>query len=414
MRVAFPIGRLNYYRLLVPVIEESLARGLTVECWHDYGAARDGHKGYEFPDLDGAPKFASGTPTFRTYEGPAGLHDLAARERVDALVTFQPPRRVLDRRPSPVPWVLLQDSPGFFHHVTADDLVGVAGIGLYSAHWLEFGMRVMRGKGLLGEHDPRETAIRAKCRVVGFPELDGGVGLDPAAIRARLGLPPGRPVVTFMPYPYRSNPNSFWSRWIYANPRPWLQAAMIVARGQHRYWGHVRAGWHDRALARAVRAFCDANGAALLVKYREKDPIPRYVRDAADVVVADPAPWPPLILETLAVADLAISFYSATVLESAALGVPYLCIGFGDADWYGHLHPAWTTARFDVAEGGEFNFPGVSELTKIPEVIARLPQRRLGEFKVDPGQRRAYLTKFVGYDDGRSAARMVDVITAAR
>jgi hypothetical protein len=411
VRVAFPISRLNYYRLLAPVIDEALARGLAVECWHDYGAARGGHKGYEFPDLDLAPKFAGGTPAFRTYEGPAGLHALAARERPDALVTFQPPRRVLAGRPSPVPWVLLQDSPGFFHHVTADDLVGVAGIGLYSAHWLEFGLRVMRGKGLLAEADPREAAIRARSRVVGFPELDGGRSLDPTAIRARLGLPAGRPVVTFMPYPYRSNPNSFWSRWIYANPRPWLQASMIVARGQHRYWRHVVEGWHDRALARAVRAFCDANGAALLVKYREKDPIPRYLRAVADVAVADPAPWPPPILETLAVADLAVSFYSATVLESAFMGVPYLCIGFADEDWHGHLNRAWTAERFDVSEGGEFNFPGVSELTTIPDVIERLPRRRLGEFGVDARRRRAYVETFVGHDDGRSAVRMVDLVT---
>jgi hypothetical protein len=111
----------------------------------------------------------------------------------------------------------------------------------------------------------------------------------------------------------------------------------------------------------------------------------------------------------LAMSDLAISFYSGTVLEAAFLGVPYLCIGFGDEDWYGHLDPAWAAARFDTAEGGQFNFPGVNELTTIPEVITQLPRRRLTEFRVDAERRSAYVAKFLGHDDGRSAARMVDL-----
>ena len=417
MRLAFPIWRRTHYRLLTPVIEEALGRGLTVECWHDEAGARDGHKGYLFPTLEEVPKFAGGTPVFRTYEGRDGLYALAQRERVDALLAWRPPRLLLGPgRASPVPWVMLQDSPGFFARdrlPDADDLAGVDAIGVYSAHWLEWGLGVMRADGRLGAGDSRADVIRARSRVVGFPELDACRMLDRSAIRATLGLPAGRPVVTFMPYPYDSNPTSFWSRWIYANPRAWLQAAMILARGRHRYWPHVRRGWHDRNLVRAVRAFCDANGAALVVKYREKDPIPDYLRAAADVAVADPVPWPPAILDVLAVADLAVSFYSATVLESAFLGVPYLCIGFADEDWYGHLDAAWSAARFDTRQGGEFNFPGVTELTTIPEVIARLPGRRLAEFRSDPGQRSAYVARFLGHDDGHSAARTIDLALGA-
>ena len=59
MRLAFHIPRSNYYRLLTPVIDEALGRGLTVECWHDYGEARGGSKGYLFPDRDAAPKFVN-------------------------------------------------------------------------------------------------------------------------------------------------------------------------------------------------------------------------------------------------------------------------------------------------------------------------------------------------------------------
>lgn len=413
MRLAFPIWRQTHYRLLTPVIEEALARGLTVECWHDYAQPRDGHKGYQFPDVDDAPKFAAGTPVFRIYEGPDGLYALAQRERVDALIAWRTPRLLFGAgRRSPVPFVMLQDSPGFFSRERmedADDLAGVTGVGFYSEYWREWGLGVMAADGRLRDGDPRADVIRARSRAIGFPELDACRTLDRDAIRVALGLPAGKPVVTFLPYPFESNPVSFWSRWIYGNPRPWLQAAMIVARGRHRYWRHVRHGWHDVNLVRAVRAFCDANGAALLVKYREKDEIPGHLRAAADVVTADPTPWPPRILEALAVSDLAISFYSATVLESAFLGVPYLCIALPDEGWQGDLHPAWSAARFDTREGGEYNFPGVTALTTIADVIAGLPGRRLSEFRTDAARRRAYVARFLGYDDGRSASRAVDL-----
>jgi hypothetical protein len=307
--------------------------------------------------------------------------------------------------------VLLQDSASIFSgpRVTPEDLIGVDAIGIYSLYWLEWSLNVMRKNGLLTAGDPRADTIRAKTHVVGFPELDGGYALDAGSIRARIGLPGDRPVVTFIPYPYQSNPRTFWSRWIYTNPRPWLQASMILTRREFRYWSNVRHGWHDRNVVRSIREFCDANGAMLVVKYREKDPLPRWVREVADVAVADPVSWPPTILEMLAIADLAISFYSGTVLEAAFLGVPYLCIGFRDEDWYGHLNPAWAAARFDIAEGGQFNFPGVNELTTIPDVIAQLPRRRLTNFRVDPQSRSAYVAKFLGHDDGRSAARTIDL-----
>jgi hypothetical protein len=412
VRIVFPIARQNYYRLLAPVIDEALGRGLAVECWHDYGAPRASHKGYLFPDLEETPKFVNGTPVFRTYAGPDGLAALLATEGADAVVAFHPPRRLLGSgcRP-PVTWFLLQDSASFFVHLTPEDLLGVRGVGVYSAPWLDWGLGLMQTKGLLGEGDPRGDRIRARCRVVGFPELDACGALDRVAIRARLGLPPDRPVVTFMPYPYRSNPQTFWLRWIYANPRRALQAAAILASGRHAYWPHLRGGWHDRNLVRAVRAFCDANGAALIVKYREKDPLPSYLRQLADVTLAEPVAWPPPILETLAVADLAISFYSATVLEAAYLGVPYLCIAVDGADWLGSMDPVWWEARETLREGGQFNFSGVTRLMTIPSIIEELPRRPLAEFRVDPARRQAYVARFIGPDDGRSAARMIDLVT---
>src|ERR1700758_3722556 len=89
MKVAFLILRKNYYRLLGPVVEETLLRGHEVDCWHDWSGSRRGGKGSEFPDT--APPLRSGRARVLGFQGP---EDLAERWRVeppDAVVSIDPP-----------------------------------------------------------------------------------------------------------------------------------------------------------------------------------------------------------------------------------------------------------------------------------------------------------------------------------
>ena len=88
MRLAFLVQRANFYRLYAPIVDEALRQDWDVECWHDYSQARHGQKGYNFPAVESAPRFASGTPTFRTYQGLPDLRVL--QDSTDAVVSLSP------------------------------------------------------------------------------------------------------------------------------------------------------------------------------------------------------------------------------------------------------------------------------------------------------------------------------------
>jgi hypothetical protein len=157
-----------------------------------------------------------------------------------------------------------------------------------------------------------------------------------------------------------------------------------------------------------MREFCDRNGALLVVKARRKDPVPHYARRRADRVFYDLAHHPPTILELLRVASLCVHFYSTTVLEAAACGVPSLCLApreedLGPTSWgFGFVHNGET--------GGIYHAPGIAYWRPLAEAFDGLPTWRLADFPAEPGARRRYVERFLGFDDGRSAGRLLDTL----
>src|SRR5213596_2905769 len=100
------------YRVYAPVIEASLARGWTVECWHDYSQPRAGLKAYQFPSTDAVPVFRNGRPVVRSYQSRAELRTWLGDMRVDAVNAWETAEAAAGRPlPSPRPfWVAQQYS----------------------------------------------------------------------------------------------------------------------------------------------------------------------------------------------------------------------------------------------------------------------------------------------------------------
>src|SRR5262249_34679142 len=149
--------------------------------------------------------------------------------------------------------------------------------------------------------------------------------------------------------------------------------------------------------ADALRAFCDGNGALLVVKSRLKDPVSRHTAARADRVFYDESYYPATILELLSIASLCVHFFSSTAYESVFLGVPSLCITPRDEDI--GLPAVWMELLNNTREGGVFNFPGASYHLSLPELFEDLPRRSLKDFPVDPTARARFLETFVGFDD---------------
>jgi hypothetical protein len=264
--------------------------------------------------------------------------------------------------------------------------------------------------------------MRRCSAVVGFPEMDEFHQIDPAEVRRRLGLDPSRPIVVYCPFPFRSNPSTFWTERVYGARWGRLQQRWAAWR-QPRYAEHVARGWDDRGVVRAVRAFCDANGAALVVKVRDKEhglglrgflrpAIPSYLRDAADCLVDDfGTHYPPAILQLMKIASLCLHPYSTVAYEAAYAGVPSVCVT-ADGEDLGFA-PIWRAWFLSDAPGTSFNFRGVTYPLSVAEMVEGFARRRLADFPMEPAARAQYLEKFVTpVEDGKASDRLLDVAAA--
>jgi hypothetical protein len=306
-------------------------------------------------------------------------------------------------------WIGVQYMTNLVNPFGADGLGAADLVAGYSPFWLEHAFEYL---GLTGAPvgPEAEARIRRRFRVVGVPELDQVDLIAPAAVRRQFGLPEGRPVVLYLPYPLRSNPPTFWARHVWGPPGRLRRAAAVLGGLRPRYWPWAARDWCDRRLGEALRAFCDANRALLVVKSRLKDPVPRHTEALADLVLYDPSHYPATILELLSVAALCVHFYSSAAYEAVFSGVPSLCIAPDPGDM--GLSPAWSRTLFHPREGGSYRWDGAAWCLTVPEFIEAMPRRRLGDFALDAGARARYVETFLAFDDTRSAERLLDLVEA--
>lgn len=251
--------------------------------------------------------------------------------------------------------------------------------------------------------------VAARSAVSGSPMLDQLALVDRAAVRKRYGLGADQPVVLLMSLKM-AVPDP-WRRLVWGGgPRPW-RALRALAAGRAAWVGEILRGHGYRALVEALRAFCVRAGAALVVKSREKNADPRFLRRLADLFVYDEGVYPYTSIELMAIADLCVHFQSGAVLEAAAAGVPSLSLAVSQA----HLR---AYESFDDAYGGRpgslQNFPGVVWSADPAAAIGALARSSLADFRVDPAARRRYVEKFLGFDDTRSSVRVLEAIERTR
>ena len=397
MRVAFPILRKNYYRPLGPVIEEALRRGHRVECWHDWAGPRRGGKGAEFPDE--VPETLSGRFPIVPFGGAADLAERFRADPPDVIVSLDPPPTGLERDRA-ARWLWLQYSADILFYPTPDGVLSSDVLATYSPYW----------GGKLRQRFGDSTAagdLERRTVPVGMPELDVVSRIDPDEVRHRLHVPAGRPVVLYLPFPLRSNPRTFWLRRIFTPSTRFGQSVGTILGGRLDYWDHVRGRRNDRSLVESARDFCRRAGAVLLMKSRLKDPIPRYARALADLTFYDPSHYPPTILELLSVASLCIHAYSTSVFEAAYCGVPSLCLAPDRRDM--GLPPYVHDFVHHGEPGGIYNWPGAAYCVPLREAFDGLRRWNLADFPLDSGARKRYVERFLGFDDGRSSGRLLDL-----
>lgn len=415
MRVAILVNRLSEYRLYGPLIDRALEAGWHVECWHNQSGPRSGAKAYLFPSVDAVPRFGSGAPVVRPYHTSAELTSWLRDEQMDAVLSIRPRHCDASEAKSQYPaWICVQEMVDTFLNHPLEDIERCTVVALHTPWWGDWAAAYYAdGEGVTAAAVAARLA--GKLAFIGFPELDARSQIEPAAVRARWGVPDDRPVVVLLPFPQGVGSESFWPKKIFGEPSRARRVMNVALCGQFRYGREALGDLTDLAVVRAIRTFCDRNGAFLLVKSREKTPIPAYTRALADLCVYDEAYYPPTILDALSIASLCISFYSSSVLEAAASAVPHVCIAFDAEKYLGKpvSERSMFRAFFTPEEGGTFHYPGVSRAMTIEQAVADLPSRTLDEFAVRADRRQTYMQQFVGADDGCSSVRLLRAIEAA-
>jgi len=264
--------------------------------------------------------------------------------------------------------------------------------------------------------------LKSHSEVSGSTMLDQRVLIDPAAVRSKHGLPGDRPVVLFMslkmavPEPWRA---VVWgdslrvaARAVVASVRKRPLATLrLVPRMAGGLGDRLQNGNGYRRLLASVQHFCDVNGAVLVIKSREKNQDPPFLRDFTRYVIdKDDGVFPYDSLELMAISNLCIHFQSGAVLEAAFCGVPSLSIRVPLP--FGRDNPAYKEL-WDAEPHSFQNWDGVVWSTDPRGAVALLAERKLGDFAVQPGARRDYVVRYVGFDDTRSSERVLDVIGRA-
>jgi hypothetical protein len=87
--------------------------------------------------------------------------------------------------------------------------------------------------------------------------------------------------------------------------------------------------------------------------------------------------------------------------------VPSLCLApeTEDLGVEDHVHELVHNGRL----GGIYNWPGTAYCVPLRDAFEGLPRWGLADFPMDAGARKRYVERFLGFDDGRSAGRALDL-----
>jgi hypothetical protein len=74
------------------------------------------------------------------------------------------------------------------------------------------------------------------------------------------------------------------------------------------------------------------------------------------------------------------------------------------------LQPLWAESVHNGDPGGLYNWPGVAYWKPLATAFDRLRRWTLADFEFDSSARRSYVERLLGFDDGRSSGRLLDVV----
>jgi hypothetical protein len=249
---------------------------------------------------------------------------------------------------------------------------------------------------------PAEVDCAARSAVCGSTMTDQLRLVDRDAARARFGVRAGQRVVVLMTL--KMDVPDPWRRLVWGGGPAPLRIVRAWKSGRSDLIREIRGPHGYRELVQALLDLCCRENAVLIVKSREKNRDPWFVRRSARFVVDDDV-YPYTSIQLMAIADLCVHFQSGAVLEAAAAGVPSLSVAVSQA----HLE---TYTSLDDVYGMRpeslQNFPGIVWPVEGRDAGALVRGASLEDFRVERTARRRYVEKFLGFDDTQSSRRVLE------
>lgn len=390
MKIAFKVDRIGFYRLYAPLIDEALRRGDHVLLLHrDSPRDRQGVKAYQWADPAAVPGFLHGQPEVSQFADGATFYAICRRQGVDAIVTLWTygDTAVCEQlRDEGVAWIALQHAHEF--HVFPPEMVLRADLlCVFSEWWIELVERYFA--------EVPKWRFRERIRATGWPQLDTISLVDKAAVRKRLGVPDGAPVVTLATY--KQHGYDDWEQLVFRSGDRLTAGARVLLHAKIGLLRTLRGVLYADML-RSIRSFCDRNGAFFLSKARGKDRPPDLELKLADAAALDERYYPATIMEVSAVSDVSIGFFSTSTLEAVFGGAYSICpVPPRESAWLNEP----TTARFrELARDGSgrslWEFPGVVDQRPLDDFVRMFPQARIADLRPDARARLEYVDRFLG------------------
>lgn len=411
MRLVFLVHRSNYYKLYGPIIESAIERRLDVELWLLQNES--GSKAHLMPSAEKVPDFGQ-DPIVRTFLTKADL-DLAIEHSAETTFISLHPKVNYINRALPPFFITIQHGIDTFVESSLDVLSSSDVLCLYSEFWLDWAARYYSEVEGVSQESAKQRLLK-NAHFTGFPQMDAVSKIDPLAVRRRLQIEPGRPVVLLLPITL-SNKAGAWPRFFEVSDR--RRQFARLARGAasegagfgFEYLPWALKGWNDEKLTSAVREFCDRNNAFLVVKGRAKDPVRSWLSEAADVVCGDEGEYPPTTLELLSIADVCIHFYSFAALEAAYMGVYGITIDRpSPAGAYNESEPTYHRLWRTHDNASAFNFAGVNKWMTIPQAFESLADLKVSQLKIDKKEHSSYIATYLGNARSDSSKNVLSLV----
>ncbi|TAK12686.1 MAG: hypothetical protein EPO32_08070 [Anaerolineae bacterium] len=415
MRMGFLIDRMTYFKTLGNLIEICLEAGHEVWLFH-LAEADWGSKDYQKVVIEDFPRFAHGQPNLAPYRMDE-VSGLGKQFKLDALVTHEG-YRMLSIAGEEDELRRLRESGtrtfalSHFYEFSKQPLEALDHFDC-TFFMSEFGRDLMLNlqAGNNGRAEDLRQRYLARTAVVSTPAFEQIGITTPATARAEFGIPHGKPVVLFVA-PVLSGVTSWrWVAWREPDRRTRIKRAISARRW--RYLPETLTGPSFKECVDAVRAFCDRNGATLVVKSREKQDDPDYLVAAADVYLDGSAEIYYPVFTTyrlLAAADLLITANSMSVIEAVAAGIPAINIYVPHLEFNRELAPVHR-AYLDTLLGGKpdslMNFSGCIWAVDRRAFPRWMDRRRWEDLKVDESRRAKYVDRFLGITDEPSSRRIL-------